>query len=168
MTPVKRMHNRLERLQKHLDRESPMLVSVVGRFRKLDIISREMGLLQNDESYATQISWWPLVSILGTFSAGKSSFINSYLGIDVQNTGNQAVDDRFTVLTYSSDSDAEVRTLPGIALDGDPRFPFYQISKDIEDVTEGEGARIDNYLQMKAVPSEQLRGKILIDSPGFD
>jgi len=166
MTAVKRMHNRLERLQEHLERESPILVSVVDRFRKLDEISKKMGLLQKDESYATQISWWPLVSILGTFSAGKSSFINSYLGVDVQDTGNQAVDDRFTVLTYSGDSD--VRTLPGVALDSDPRFPFYQISEDIEEVTEGEGARIDNYLQMKVVPSEQLRGKILIDSPGFD
>jgi len=168
MTPVKRMQNRLERLQQHLERESPVLVSVVARFRQLDSISREMGLLQKDESYATQISWWPLVSILGTFSAGKSSFINSYLGIDVQSTGNQAVDDRFTVLTFNDDADAEVRTLPGIALDGDPRFPFYQISKDIEEVSEGEGSKIDNYLQMKVVPSEKLRGKILIDSPGFD
>ncbi len=165
-TPVKRMHNRLERLQEHLNRESPILVSVVDRFRKLDSISKKMGLLQADESYATQISWWPLVSVLGTFSAGKSSFINSYLGLAVQDTGNQAVDDRFTVLTYSGDS--KVRVLPGIALDGDPRFPFYQISKDIEEVSEGEGARIDRYLQMKAVPSEKLRGKILIDSPGFD
>jgi len=168
MTPVKRMQNRLERLQQHLEKESPVLVSVVARFRRLDSISREMGLLQKDESYATQISWWPLVSILGTFSAGKSSFINSYVGIDVQNTGNQAVDDRFTVLTFSDDSGAKVRTLPGIALDGDPRFPFYQISKDIEEVSEGEGSKIDNYLQMKVVPSEKLRGKILIDSPGFD
>lgn len=166
MNPAKRMQNRLERLQDHLERENPILVSVVGRYRQLDTISQKMGLLDTDASYATQISWWPLVSILGTFSAGKSSFINSYLGLKVQNTGNQAVDDRFTVMTYSSDS--EVRTLPGIALDGDPRFPFYQISEDIEDVTQGEGSRIDNYLQMKAAPSEQLRGKILIDSPGFD
>eukprot|EP00978_Attheya_sp_CCMP212_P039070 scaffold199844_cov40-Attheya_sp.AAC.2 len=82
------------------------------------------------------------------------------------NYGNQAVDDRFTVLTYSQDS--KIRTLPGIALDGDPRFPFYQISEDIEDVAQGEGSQIDNYLQMKAVPSEQLRGKVLINSPGFD
>ncbi len=164
--PARRMQNRLERLQEHLERENPILVSVVGRYRKLDTISSKMGLISTDSSYATQISWWPLVSVLGTFSAGKSSFINSYLGLPVQNTGNQAVDDRFTVLTYSSDS--EVRTLPGIALDGDPRFPFYQISEDIEDVTEGEGAKIDNYLQMKAVPSEKLKGKILIDSPGFD
>jgi GTPase SAR1 family protein len=160
------MQNRLERLQEHLERENPILVSVVGRYRQLDSVSQKMGLLDADASYATQISWWPLVSVLGTFSAGKSSFINSYLGLDVQNTGNQAVDDRFTVMTYSSDSEA--RTLPGIALDGDPRFPFYQISEDIENVTQGEGSRIDNYLQMKAVPSEELRGKILIDSPGFD
>ncbi len=160
------MQNRLERLQEHLERENPILVSVVGRYRQLDKVSQKMGLLEGDASYATQISWWPLVSVLGTFSAGKSSFINSYLGLDVQSTGNQAVDDRFTVMTYSSDS--EVRTLPGIALDGDPRFPFYQISEDIESVTQGEGSRIDNYLQMKAAPSEQLRGKILIDSPGFD
>lgn len=166
MTPAKRMQNRLERLQEHLERENPILVSVVDRYRKLDQIAQKMGLLDANESYATQISWWPLISILGTFSAGKSSFINSYLRLPLQNTGNQAVDDRFTVATYSSDS--EIRTLPGIALDGDPRFPFYQISEDIENVAKGEGAKIDNYLQMKAVPSEKLRGKILIDSPGFD
>ncbi len=166
MTPDKRMSQRLDRLQDHLKRENPVLVSVVDRYRMLDIVAQKIGLLKNSESYATQISWWPLISVLGTFSAGKSSFINSYLGIDIQNTGNQAVDDRFTVVTYSADS--EVRTLPGIALDGDPRFPFYQISDDIEKVSKGEGAKIDNYLQMKAAPSEQVRGKILIDSPGFD
>jgi len=166
MNPANRMQNRLERLQEHLQRENPVLVSVVERYRKLDAISHKIGLLDADESYATQISWWPLISILGTFSAGKSSFINSYLRLPLQNTGNQAVDDRFTVATYSSDS--EIRTLPGIALDGDPRFPFYQISEDIENVTQGEGAKIDNYLQMKVAPSEKLKGKILIDSPGFD
>ena len=90
--------------------------------------------------------------MLGTFSAGKSSFINSYLGLSLQDTGNQAVDDRFTVISYSSDS--ESRTLPGVALDSDPRFPFYQISEQIESVASGEGAKIDNYLQMKVVPSE--------------
>jgi len=167
MTPAKRMQNRLELLQKHLETENPVLVSVVKRYRELDIIAQNMGLIEADESYATQISWWPLVSVLGTFSAGKSSFINSYLGVDdVQQSGNQAVDDRFTVLTYGGDS--EVRTLPGIALDSDPRFPFYQISEEIESVAEGSGFKVDNYLQMKVVPSEKVRGKILIDSPGFD
>lgn len=166
MTPGNRMQNRLKLLQKHLEDENPVLVSVVDRYQKLDVIAQKMGLLDEGQAYATQISWWPLVSILGTFSAGKSSFINSYLGLSVQDTGNQAVDDRFTVLTYSGDT--ETRTLPGVALDGDPRFPFYQISEEIENITQGEGSRIDNYLQMKVVPSEKLKGKILIDSPGFD
>ena len=60
--------------------------------------------------------------------------------------GHQAVDDKFTVITFSPDSSQ--RTLPGLALDGDPRFPFYQISEEIEGVSQGEGAKIDNYLQL--------------------
>jgi len=166
MTPAKRMEQRLKRLQEHLKRENPVLVEAVTQYRELDAIAQKLGLLGAGESYATQISWWPLVSILGTFSAGKSSFINTYLDVDLQRTGNQAVDDRFTVITFSPDG--QQRTLPGLALDGDPRFPFYQISEEIEHVTAGEGARIDSYLQMKVAPSEKLRGKILIDSPGFD
>jgi hypothetical protein len=35
-------------------------------------------------------------------------------------------------------------------------------------VAAGEGRRVDAYLQLKTCPSEKLRGKILIDSPGFD
>jgi hypothetical protein len=127
MTPVQRMRDRLDSLQKHLKDENPILVDVVDRYKKLDAIAQKVGLLQPGESYTTRISWWPLISVLGTFSAGKSSFINSYLGLKLQDTGNQAVDDRFTVISYSSDS--ESRTLPGIALDSDPRFPFYQISE---------------------------------------
>ena len=166
MTPAKRMEQRLNLLQEHLKRENPTMVDVVGKYRELDVVAKKIGLLSDGESYATRISWWPLISILGTFSAGKSSFINSYLGLELQRTGNQAVDDRFTVITFSPDGSQ--RTLPGLALDGDPRFPFYQISEEIELVSTGEGSRIDNYLQMKAAPSEKLRGRILIDSPGFD
>ncbi|WP_020395430.1 dynamin family protein [Thiolinea disciformis] len=166
ITPAKRMDQRLKRLQEHLKRENPALVDVVDKYRQLDSVAIKLGLLQQGESYSTRISWWPLISILGTFSAGKSSFINTYLGVDLQRTGNQAVDDRFTVITYSPDG--QQQTLPGLALDGDPRFPFYQISEEIENVAPGEGSKIDNYLQMKVVPSEQVRGKILIDSPGFD
>jgi hypothetical protein len=38
----------------------------------------------------------------------------------------------------------------------------------LEKVAPGEGARVDAFLQLKTCPSELLRGKILIDSPGFD
>jgi len=158
--------NRLEQLEKHLERENPVLLKTVQSFRNLDRVAYRMGLLDSDDSFATQIPWWPLISVLGVFSAGKSTFINHFLGTNLQRSGNQAVDDRFTVICYSQEQTAHA--LPGVALDADPRFPFYRISEDIEKVSAGEGRRIDAYLQLKTCPSESLRGKILIDSPGFD
>ncbi len=157
---------RLKQLEQHLARENPLLLKAVQSFRDLDKVARRMGLLARDESFATRIPWWPLISILGTFSAGKSTFINDYLGMKLQRSGSQAVDDKFTVICYSEDP--EPHTLPGVALDADPRFPFYKFSQEIEAVAEGEGDRIDSYLQLKTCNSERVKGKILIDSPGFD
>lgn len=164
--PDKSIRDRLTKLESHLNNENPLLSDVVSRFKKLDTVAYKMGLLDTSESYATTIPWWPLVSVLGTFSAGKSSFINNFLGDKLQRTGNQAVDDKFTVVTYSNSKDN--RVLPGIALDSDPRFPFYQMSDEIDKVALGEGRRIDAYLQMKTSHSDKLSGKIIIDSPGFD
>ena len=158
--------NRLKHLETHLAEENPVLLNAVQSYRDLDKVARRLGLLDKNESFATAIPWWPMISILGTFSAGKSTFINDYLDIPLQRSGNQAVDDRFTVICYSEDK--EPHTLPGVALDSDPRFPFYKISRDIETVAEGEGGRIDSYLQLKTCNSNRLKGKILIDSPGFD
>lgn len=157
---------RTDSLEAHLKRENPLLLEPLAEFRRLDAIARRMGLLARHESFTRRVPWWPVISLLGTFSAGKSSFINSYLNTDLQRTGNQAVDDRFSVICYGED--AEPRTLPGSALDADLRFPFYRISGDIDDVAAGEGQRINNYLQLRTCHSEQVRGKILLDSPGFD
>ena len=164
--PDKSIRDRLAKLETHLNNENPLLIDVVSRFKKLDTVAYKMGLLDTRDSYATSIPWWPLVSILGTFSAGKSSFINNFLGDKLQLTGNQAVDDKFTVITYSNSR--ENRVLPGVALNSDPRFPFYQMSDEIDKVASGEGRRIDAYLQMKTSHSDRLSGKIIIDSPGFD
>lgn len=158
----------LKGLQKHLadeHPEDPTLAKAVKSFRKMDYVGHSMGLINKDESYAMCVTWWPMIAVLGTFSAGKSTYINSYLDTKLQRTGNQAVDDKFTVICYSHN---EARTLPGIALDADPRFPFFQISRSIEEISEAGQERIDAYLQLKTCPSENIRGKILIDSPGFD
>ena len=164
--PDKSIRERLARLESHLENENPLLLDAVVRFKKLDRIAYRMGLIAPSESYATRIPWWPLITVLGTFSAGKSSFINHFLGQPLQLTGNQAVDDKFTVICYSAQK--ESRVLPGIALDSDPRFPFFNMSAEIDKVSEGEGRRIDAYLQMKTSDSEKVSGKIIIDSPGFD
>ncbi|MFH0342895.1 MAG: dynamin family protein [Chromatiales bacterium] len=157
---------RLQRLETHLAQENPVLLNVVKSFRALDGVAYRTGILDLGDSYATRVPWWPLISVLGTFSSGKSTFINDYLRYKLQPTGNQAVDDKFTVICFSTD--ATPRILPGLALDADPRFPFYNISREIDAVAQGEGRRVDAYLQLKTCPSEALRGKILIDSPGFD
>ncbi|MDZ7751049.1 MAG: dynamin family protein [Gammaproteobacteria bacterium] len=162
----RQVQQRLERLEEHLKAENPVLLQVVHSFRQMDQVAYALGLLDHSESFATRVSWWPMISILGTYSSGKSTYINYYLGMDLQKTGTQAVDDKFTVICYGVDETP--RTLPGISLDSDPRFPFYRISKEIENVDAGQGYRVDAYLQLKTCPSEKMRGKILIDSPGFD
>ena len=116
----------LKSLQKHLSDEhpdNPTLANAVKSFRKMDYVGHSMGLINKDESYATCVTWWPMIAVLGTFSAGKSTYINSYLDMPLQRTGNQAVDDKFTVICYSRHNEAKI--LPGIALDADPRFPFF-------------------------------------------
>ena len=162
----KTIKQRLKSLELHLNKENPVLVSAVQTYRQLDQVGRSLGLLDSEQSFATQISWWPMISVLGTFSAGKSTFINHYLGESIQGTGNQAVDDKFTVICFGSEHGTQA--LPGSALDADPRFPFYQISNELEKVATGEGPRVDTYLQLKTSPCEKLRGRIIIDSPGFD
>ncbi len=161
--PVK---NRIKSLEHHLEEENPVLVDVVRSFKELDLVSRQMGFFSKEESHAFSVPWWPLVSVLGVYSSGKSTFINRYLDYRLQDTGNQAVDNKFTVICYSGED--RVRQLPGLALDADPRFPLYRITEAIDEATPGEGRRIDAYLQLKTCPSEKLRGKIFIDSPGFD
>jgi GTPase SAR1 family protein len=162
-TPI---DSRLDSLEGHLKRENPALLEVVRSYRELDKAAYALGILSRNDSLATRVPWWPLIAVLGTFSSGKSTFINRYVGGSLQTTGNQAVDDKFTVICQSADG--ESRTLPGVALNADPRFPFYQISKEIDDVALGEGHRVDAYLQLKTAPTERLKNKIVIDSPGFD
>ncbi|MCK5877489.1 MAG: dynamin family protein [Candidatus Marithrix sp.] len=157
---------RLKNLKEHLKKENNILCEVVDKFRELDKIAYKLGYLNPDkQSYAIKISWWPMISVLGTYSAGKSTFINHYLEQpELQRTGTHAVDDKFSIICFGGSEN----TLPAIAIDADPRFPFYQISQDLIDVADDAEQRLDAYLQLKTCPSEKLQGKILIDSPGFD
>ena len=166
MLDESKISQRLRNLERHLEHENPILSDVVQNFRELDRISRRIGFFHREESHATRTPWWPLISILGIYSSGKSSFINNFLQYNLQSVGIQAVDDKFSVICYTRDETE--RVLPGLALDADPRFPLYKISQAIEEVAKGQGEHIDAYLQLKTSPSDNLRGKIIIDSPGFD
>ncbi len=162
------LKNRLARLENHLKAENPALLEVLPTYYQFDKVLHRTGLLSKETSLASQISWWPLISVLGTFSSGKSTFINSYVGDKLQSTGNQAVDDKFTVICHRSSDTSGNQTLPGTALDADPRFPFFRISHEIEKVAQGEGKHIESYLQLRTAATDQVKNKIIIDSPGFD
>jgi len=162
------LNNRLARLESHLKEENPALLEVLPTYYKFDKLLYRTGLLDKESSLASRISWWPLISVLGTFSSGKSTFINSYVGETLQGTGNQAVDDKFTVICHRSSKTSGNQTLPGTALDADPRFPFYRISHEIEKVAKGEGKHIESYLQLRTTSNDRIKSKIVIDSPGFD
>ena len=62
------IEKRLKQLQEHLKQENPVLLDAVQGFRDLDRVAQGMGLLARDESFTTQIPWWPLIAVLGTFS----------------------------------------------------------------------------------------------------
>ena len=77
--PTTTLEKRLQSLEAHLQVENPILLQAVSSFRKLDKISRRLGFLTREESYATRIPWWPLIAVLGLYSSGKSTFIHHYL-----------------------------------------------------------------------------------------
>ena len=87
----KTIKQRLKSLELHLNKENPVLVSAVQTYRQLDQVGRSLGLLDSEQSFATQISWWPMISVRGTFSAGKSTFINHTLGRAHHAPGTHAV-----------------------------------------------------------------------------
>ena len=64
MEMEKESGRKLRTLKEHLRQENPLLVDAVEDFLSLDKIGHRMGLLKPGQSYAGQIAWWPLVSVL--------------------------------------------------------------------------------------------------------
>ncbi|MGR9036567.1 MAG: hypothetical protein ACU83O_08260, partial [Gammaproteobacteria bacterium] len=125
----------------------------------------DLGLIEPDETTASKNSWWPIISIIGGNSTAKSRFMNGFFGSELQLSGIQTASNKFTVLLHNVQ--ANPATLPGTALDVDHRFPFYQISRKIDQIQAGEGSRINSYLELKTIQGERLKGKLFIDAPNI-
>lgn len=152
-------------LEKHFANDNPVLLKSAKVFHDLDQIEYDLGLIEMDETTACKNSWWPIVSFIGGNSTAKSRFLNGYLGGQQLLSGIQASVHKFTVLLHNSQTNST--TLPGTALDVDPRYPFYQISRKIEQLQKGEGNRINSYLELKTLNSERIKGRLFIDSPNM-
>lgn len=157
----KHLHN----LEKQFANNNPVLQKALKVFHELDQIEYDLGLIGMEETTASKQSWWPVISVFGGNSSAKSRFINSYLGSEKLLSGIQTSSHKFTVLLHSNQVNPV--TLPATALDVDPRYPFYQVSRKIELQEAGEGSRINSYLELKAYNSEQMKGKLFIDAPNM-
>lgn len=152
-------------LEKQFAADSPVLLKASRTFQELDQIEFDLGLIEMDETTASKNSWWPIISLIGGNSTAKARFINNYLGLDNLFSGVQTSSHKFTVLLHNNQPTPA--TLPGTALDVDHRFPFYQISRKIEQQQAGEGDRINSYLELKTINSDHLKNKLFIDAPNI-
>jgi hypothetical protein len=150
----------LENLEKDLVGQNPALQQAANIYHQLDQLEYDLGLLDMEDTTARKASWWPIVTVIGSEYSGKSEFINNYLKAQLIQPGLQA---KLTVFQHSQND--QMVTLPGTALDGDPRFPFYQISSKLERVRKGEGSRVNTYLELKTSINTRLQDKILINTP---
>ncbi len=153
-------------LEKNFAIDNPVLLKASKVFHELDQIEFDMGLLEAEDTTACKNSWWPIISLIGGNSTAKSRFVNSYLGSQQSFSGIQASSHKFSVLLHNNQTNPA--TLPGTALDVDPRYPFYQISRKIEQHQKGEGNRINSYLELKTLDSNRLKSKLFIDAPNIN
>ncbi len=157
----KTVSKHLTNLERQFAATDPVLQKTAKIFQELDQVEFDLGLIDNDETTARKSSWWPIVSTLGGYSPAKSDFINRYLGVQLHTARH-----KFTVLQYTPQ--ANTVTVPGTALDADHRLPFYQIGREIELVSAGEGGKLNSYLELVTANSAKLKNKLIIDTPVFN
>ena len=160
------MSKYLLNLEKYFAHDNPILLKSAKVFHELDQLEYDLGLIESEETTASKNSWWPIISIIGGSSTAKTRFMNGFFGSEMQLTGVQTASNKFTVLLHNIQ--ANPATLPGTALDVDHRFPFYQISKKMDQIQAGEGSRVNSYLELKTIQGERLKGRLFIDAPNIN
>lgn len=130
--------------------------------RQLSPIASHYGFC--DVPLETDISWRPMVLIIGNYSSGKSSLINEFLGAEIQKAGQAPTDDSFTVITHDPDTsdEEEIRVTDeqdGKSLINDPDYPFSTLRT--------QGQRFAAHFRLKKVNSPFLRDLAIVDTPGM-
>ncbi|MDC9728795.1 MAG: hypothetical protein PSN04_05615 [Methyloprofundus sp.] len=161
----KSVHSSLHQIEQQLADKNPALLQAFRLYHELDQVAYEMNLIGMDDSLANKTSWSPIISVLGEPSSGKNEFINQYLAGPTPLANSDQIGAQFSVLSYRNSETS--MTLPGTAVDGDPRFPFFHISDRLEQMDKGEGRNINIYLDLKTSNSQKLKDKTIITAPGF-
>jgi EH domain-containing protein 1 len=139
------------------------------RSEMLEMVAEELTPVAMRYGYSdvpleTTIKWRPQVLVLGSYSSGKSTLINDFLGLKVQATGQAPTDDSFTIITYDDSLPPEApsqvtETRDGKFLLNDPEYPFETLKK--------HGQRFAAHFRLKKVNAPFLKHLAIIDTPGM-
>lgn len=164
-TSEKSISSSLQHVELQLADKNPALLQAFRLYHELDQVAFDLGLIGMDDSLANKTSWSPVITVIGDPSSGRNEFINRYLGTAIPVIDLQDINAQFTVLVQREGETP--MTLPGTAVDGDPRFPFFHISERLEQIEKGESRNINSYLDLKTNNSQNLKDKTIILAPGF-
>jgi len=164
-TPEKTVSTALHQLEQQLADKNPALLQAFRLYHELDQVAFDLGLIGMDDSLANKNSWSPIITVIGDNTSGRNEFINRYLKGTAPVIDPHGLHAQFSVLVHRDD--ATQVTLPGTAVDGDPRFPFFRISERLEQLGKGTSRNINSLLDLKTNNSHELKDKTLILSPGF-
>jgi len=104
------------------------------------------------------------VAVLGRFKAGKSSFLNHFLGRDVLPVGVVPVTAVITEIRYGAREEARVHCLDG----RDPRVPLNQIGGYIAERENPENRKQARSITVELPELRRFRGLQFIDTPGLE
>jgi len=161
----KTISSSLHHLELQLADKNPALLQAFRLYHELDQLAYELGLIGMDDSLASKTSWSPIITVIGESGSGKEEFIHRYLNTEIPVIDPNSLNAQFTVLVHRNDESSMM--LPGTAVDGDSRYPFYHISERLEQIEKGESRYINTYLDLKTHNSHQLKDKMIISAPGF-
>jgi GTP-binding protein EngB required for normal cell division len=104
------------------------------------------------------------VAILGRFKAGKSSFLNHFLGRDFLPVGVVPVTSVVTKIRYGEHEEARVHYRDG----RDPEIPLDGIGRYITEKTNPENVREVVLITVELPEVRRFRGLQFVDTPGLD
>lgn len=155
----------LRHLEVQLADKNPALLQAFRLYHELDQVAYDLGLIGIDDSLANKTSWSPVITVVGDIHSGSHTFIDRYLDTSTPIIDEQSLNAQFTVLVHREGG--VPMTLPGTAVDGDPRFPFFHMSERLDQMEEGEGRNINSYLDLKTNNSQKMKDKTIVLAPGF-
>ncbi len=164
-TSEKSVSSSLRQVELQLADKNPALLQAFRLYNELDQVAYDLGLIGMDDSLANKTSWSPVITFIGEPDSGRNEFINRYLGSITPVIDTHTINAQFSVLIHR-EGETPV-SLPGTAVDGDPRFPFYHISERLDQLEKGESRNINGYLDLRTNNSQNIKDKTLILSPGF-